>query len=321
MELFKIEPIKGLKNTGLSLNCLNLPSGFVQVAMFKSNHISTQAHSLEIENKIRKERINLNNIKCDVTFGAPIFSYFITQHQNIAISRREVKVIELKYGKGTEFLKFLKTRETHKIAAVDKAFEDFYSNLNPERHITVNGKSFAIFSILEVDTVAKTVSFRFSKEFMEYLNKDKNPLTYIQIEDLKTIKSNRTSATLFMMDQSVSGLDKERYRTRKYIALCLGFFGNNSNQKIDSAFASLEEKGLVKVKKKIKATKVGNKVYFWALYVFDKVKTTFQKAKKLTKKQKKEQRQTVDVDKSFFTTKRVDGYKPISVELFANIIS
>ena len=309
--------LKGLKKTGLSIKTLNLPTFLVQVGFFRKN----ATNEVIIENKLRKETINLGKSNCDITFGAPLFSYLLTLHQNEALRKNQDgnNEITINYGERTALLKFLKERQRHTIKAVEEGIKEFVSKLNPQEIISVNNKKFPIFSTLSFNSKKQTITFVFSEMFIEHLNKDNNPLTYIQIEDLKSLNSNKTSASLFIITSSMSNLNQEKYRTGKYFAQCLLFDGFNKNQKIDSAFKSLEEKGFIKVDKKIKATKIGGKVYFWAIYIFNDIKKS---VKKLTKKMKKQLKEIVTVKNDLFNsrTKKIEGYTSMSVSYFSSIV-
>lgn len=79
--------------------------------------------------------------------------------------------------------------------------EKFVKNLDESNEMTIkkyafkrnnqksiiNTETFSIFSKLSVNTQSRTLTFKFSEEFLNYLNNQKNPFTYIQIEDLKKL--------------------------------------------------------------------------------------------------------------------------------------
>ena len=315
-----LNEITSLKSKGISTKCLNLPTGLVQAGFFRNN----KKQFGEIENKLRKENIILNEMHCNIVFGITIFSYFITTHQNEAIADsknfKNRNAIKIEYGQHTPFLKALKERQRHRIADVEKGLDYFIESLNPENEMTVNGKTFSIFTTLVRDHKNKTVFFTFNPLFIEYLSNDKHPFTYIQVEELQKVNSNKTGATIFLMNSSMSGINKEKYLTKKYLAQCLGFTGDNSNQKIDNALKGLNEKGIVQSKKVIKKSTFGGKVYYWSMYVFGKVVSA---SRKLTKKMKKEAKKLETVNKSLFTntTKKIDGYKGENLSMFENIIN
>ncbi|MEL0628067.1 hypothetical protein [Psychromonas aquatilis] len=312
-----VDKIKSLGNQGLSYKSFNLPSFLVQVGFFRKN----STNSVIIENKLRKETINLGKCSCDITIGTPLFSYLLTTHHNLALNKGNDlnKGITIEYGEKTSLLKSLKERQRHTIKAIESGIKEFVYRLNSDNEITVNNITFSIFENLEVNTEERTISYSFSNDFIEFLGREKNPLTYISIEDLKSLNSNKTSATLLFMTKSMSNLNNNKTRTRKYLAKCLIFDGNNSNQKIDNAFKNLVEKGFLTVSKKIKSMKVGNKIYFWSLYVFDKIKKS---TKKITKKMKKELKSVVEVDKSIFNPGKKGGRGGFKmIDLYLNMIN
>jgi len=322
---------KNPKNKALSHRALNLVTGFVQIGF----HRSDEKQITEIDNSIQNEIITSSNMHCDIKLGTSIFSHCLTTFHNDELmtdTNQQAKTakkhsysnngedgITIEYGQYSHFLKFLKLRERHTLKAIDEGMEKFVKNLDESNEMTIqkyvnrqeNGQkvkikttseTFSIFSKLSVNTQARTLTFKFSAEFINYLNSKKSPFTHIQIEDIKKLKSNRTSASLFMMVRSIAGMTKQKFFTRKYLANCLGFTGNNSNQKLDSAFENLTNRKALKVEKKIKKSSIFG---YWAMYVFTEIVSAYDKikAEKSSKKEKKEQKINPEVNSNIFNSK------------------
>ncbi|MFA0462819.1 MULTISPECIES: hypothetical protein [unclassified Vibrio] len=285
------------KNQGLSTESYNLFAFLIQGGFFRTN---INQRGL-IKNDLRSETLYFGEMHCNLIFGMPILSYITTTHHNESLSDKcgEKSVLTISYDQHTPFLKFLKARQRHTIKAVEEGIEHFIKYLNPDHQMTVNGQTFSMFKHLKLDTKTRTLSFEFDTQFIKAVNRDRKPFTFVQIDELNDVKSNKTSGYLFLLTKSYGGLNKVKFFKKSYLAKLLGI-DTNSNQKIDSAFKSLGDKGIVEVEKQVSWFKnQAGKIVFWSKYVISKIKDTFKEAKKTKNKKLKKQ----IVNKSVFNPK------------------
>ncbi|CAK1863811.1 Replication initiation protein [Vibrio crassostreae] len=275
------------KNQGLSTESYNLFAFLIQGGFFRTNI----DQGGEVKNNLRNETLNFGEMHCNLIFGMPILSYITTTHHNESLSdkRGEKGILTISYDQHTPFLKFLKARQRHTIKAVEEGIEHFIKYLNPEHQMTVNGQTFSMFKHLKLDTKARTLSFEFDTQFIKAVNRDRKPFTFVQIDELNEVKSNKTSGYLFLLTKSYGGLNKVKFLKKSYLAQLLGM-DTNSNQKIDSAFKSLGDKGIVEVKKQISWFRnQAGKIVFWSKYIISKIKNTYKDTKKARKAKIKKQ--------------------------------
>ncbi|HAS6066009.1 TPA: hypothetical protein I7114_04670 [Vibrio vulnificus] len=270
-----LNPITSIKK-GLSFDVLNLPTYLIQSGFIRDNINQTET----IYTATTGETVRLNTVHCELRVGAPLFSYLLTHHQNLSLNKwNESKdTITVKYGKHSDLLKCLKARENHRIGAIEKLLERFVTYLKPEQQITLKGETFSIFDTLEVDYEERTITYRFSEQFINSLSERKYPFTYIQIEDLKEVGSNKLAGHIFLYSKSIAKMDEKYLRKDKLSAMFA--IVKNTNQYIDSALETLKNKGIVLIEKFVGTEEVDGLYKRFSQYVFKKIKkSTVRKAK------------------------------------------
>ncbi|EJL6857524.1 hypothetical protein NMS90_004741, partial [Vibrio alginolyticus] len=204
---------------------------------------------------LSKDKVNLGTIHCDLVFGATLFSYFLTTHQNLALNGYEDKKyndrVTISYSERTHLLKCLKARQDHRIKVVEQGIEKFVKYNNPDQKITVNNNTFSIFDSLKFDKKKRTITFKFSKEFINELSNRKNPLTFIQVADLKEVRSNKIAGFIYVLASSISGINKQKFLQQKYLEQIFAIT-KNADQILRSAFKTLEKQESVIAEKKTK---------------------------------------------------------------------
>ncbi|MGL1179049.1 hypothetical protein ACSTLD_14550 [Vibrio parahaemolyticus] len=235
-----LNKIKTLKNKGLSHHSLNIPTFLVQTGFIRENPEQTGT----VKRILSKDKVKLGTVHCDLVFGATLFSYFLTTHQNLALNRYEDTKyndrVTISFDERTHLLKCLKARQDHRIKVVEQGIEKFVKYNNPDQKITLNNKTFSIFDSLKLDKKKRTITFKFSKEFINELSNRKNPLTFIQVADLKEVRSNKIAGFIYVLASSISGLNKQKFLKQKYLEQIFAIT-KNADQILRSAFKTLEK--------------------------------------------------------------------------------
>lgn len=291
---------------GFSKETIILPTFLIQSGFFRNR--TNQIGS--IDNKIRSEIIELNNIQADLKFGILIFSEMLKTHQNKALKHRgaDNNPTTLKFGLCSDNLvKACKTKSNYTISQVSEGIELFCKDLAPENEISItkNNKqnTFSIFNCLVVDSKKRTVTFRFSDEFIAFLNNDNSAITYINIDDFIKVGSNKTGGSIFLMTQSVSNLRQDTFFLTKYLSQALGIH-KNCNKLFNNAFENLENKGLLNFEKVVTATPVAEDKWIkWSLYKIKSIAKSVVKKASNTLKELKKIPKSIEINSRFKNTK------------------
>jgi hypothetical protein len=232
---------------GLSNQTLTIPTFQIQGAFFRNE--STQKEVVHCP--IRKEKINFNNVQGNIKHDLFIFSHLLQKHHHLALKHEGKELIDVKCEAGSSIVKACKVKANHTNKEICNALEEFAAKLSADKEITVEKYNenqqivgtytFSIFEKISYDNKTNTLSYMFSEKFLSYLNLDEKCLTIIQISDFKDVKSNKTGAAIYLLTQSMSNLDKEKYLKTEYLSEILGI-KKNCSQLFNNAFKLLSKK-------------------------------------------------------------------------------
>lgn len=267
-----LNKIKTLQKKGLTHHALNIPTFLVQTGFIRENPDQTGT----VNRILSEDKVKLGTVHCDLVFGATLFSYFLTTHQNLALNGYEDKKyndrIIISFDERTHLLKCLKARQDHRIKVVEQGIEKFVKYNNPNQKITVNNNTFSIFDSLKLDKKKRTVTFKFSNEFINELSNRKNPLTFIQVADLKEVRSNKIAGFIYVLMRSISGIKKQKFFHQKYLEQIFAIT-KNADQILRSAFKTLGRQESVIAEKKTKRKgKKHNYLVEWKKFFIKKIK-------------------------------------------------
>ncbi|WP_166738771.1 RepB family plasmid replication initiator protein [Psychromonas algarum] len=231
---------------GLSSETLTIPTFQIHSAFFRNESVQKEV----IFCPIRNEKISFNNVQANIKHDLFIFNHLLQKHHHLALKHHSKELIEVKCEAGSSIVKSCKVKANHTVKEISDALEEFALKLSVDKKITVNkykeqqktgSYTFSIFEEIRYDNKTNTLSYMFSEEFLSYLNLDDKCLTIIQISDFKDVKSNKTGASIYLLTQSMSGLDKDKFLKTKYLSEILGI-KKNCNQLFNNAFKLLSEK-------------------------------------------------------------------------------
>lgn len=231
----------------LSSNALALPTELLQVGFFRNNPLQNKD---KIKHNLTQQYYKLENLYCDTFVETPLFSTMLVEHQNHYVDQTILPIggaFSLNYGKNSKLLKQLKLKGNYTIKALEAKLNSFVEKFY-NSDFYVNDQIITIFEELHLDAEQKTLYFRFSEGFIDYLNEREYSLTFIQNTDFVAIK-RQTQIPLFLIIQSLKGL-KNPFFTKRYIADILGITGD-TNKKFSVAFKKLKEKHVLEYKKEV----------------------------------------------------------------------
>ncbi|SGZ01309.1 RepB family plasmid replication initiator protein [Moritella viscosa] len=231
---------------GLSNQTITIPTFQIQSAFFRNKSVQKEVISCPI----RKEKVRSNDVQANIKHDLFIYSHLLQKHHHLALNHQSKELIYVKCEAGSSIVKACKVKANHTIAEICNALEEFAEKLSADKEITVEKYvdekivgtyTFSIFEKISYDKKTNTLSYMFSEEFLSYLNLDDKCLTIIQISDFKDVKSNKTGASIYLLSQSMSNLDKEKYLKTEYLSEILGI-KKNCNQLFNNAFKLLSKK-------------------------------------------------------------------------------
>jgi hypothetical protein len=254
---------------GFSKETIIAPTFMIQSGFFRNR--TEQPNP--IKNPIRNEIVELNNIQLDIKHGALIFSEMLKIHQHTALKKENEQTITLKFNScADELVRACKVKSNYTITQISEALKLFSTDLAPSKVISVislkdnKRETFSIFSKLKLNQKNKTISFVFSNDFINFLNKEECSITYIQVDEFIKVASNKTGGSLFFMIQSISNIKKEKFFATKYLINALGIY-KNCNKLLNNAFENLKDKGFLNFEKIVTAKPLaGNKWLKWSIY-------------------------------------------------------
>ncbi|MEZ9801105.1 hypothetical protein AB4264_07000 [Vibrio sp. 10N.261.55.B8] len=251
-----------------------------------------------ISNVFRSEIVDLNGLKIDLKSDALIFSECLKTHQHAAMRHADDNEITLECGSKSPILRACSIKSNVTIAEVKGFAKKFCEKLSTDKEITITKynftkkktlrtHSFSIFSTLEYSDKDNTLTFKFSKEFIAFVNAEGKALTIVQNDDFRKVKSNKTAGVLFLLTQSISNITKDKFFKQEYLIEALAI-KKNVNQVLISAFDNLQKAGMLQYEKLVSAEYYNGQWIKYSHYTFSSIKKAivnlFTKAKDLGKK-------------------------------------
>lgn len=292
---------------GFSKETIILPTFLIQSGFFRNRTDQVKV----IKNNFRSEELELNNLQTDIKHGALAFSEMLKIHQHTALNKSTNETITLDLKKGSDqLIRACKIKSNYTISEITESLKVFCKDLSPENEISVTNfkknkkDTFNIFSKLTLDTKNQTISYAFSEAFLNFLNKEKNAITYIQIDEFIKVASNKTGGVLYLITQSISNMTKEKFFTNNYLSDALGIYKNH-NRVFNNALKNLKEKGFLAFEKIVKAKKISdNKWLKWSIYkIKDIAKKTF-KVKSKTFNSQNNSNKAIEINSKLLNTKK-----------------
>lgn len=235
-------------------------------------------------NLIRNEIVDLNGLRIDLRSGALIFSELLKIHQHSAMNNQNNADITLECGSSviSAILKACSIKSNVTISDVKGFVKKFCDELSNNKKITVTKhnfkkkkiireNSFTIFSTLKYNDKENTLTFRFSEDFISFINAEGKAITIIQNDDFRKVKSNKTSGILFLMSQSISNLNNKKRFKQEYLINVL-VIKKNANQILNNAFENLEKNGMLVFEKMVSSDFFNGKWTKYSEYTISNIK-------------------------------------------------
>lgn len=279
------------------------PKGFSKETIIQVTSLLTSGfirHTEEkqtkpIVNLSRNETVKLNGLKIDLRSGALIFSELLKTHQHTAMNNQDNNEITLECGSKSPILRACSIKSNVTIAEVKGFVQKFCDELSNDKKITITKEnfkkktiirenSFIIFSILKYNDKENSLTFKFSEDFINFINAEGNALTIIQVDDFTKVKSNKTSGILFLISQSMSNLRNRKYFKQEHLINVL-VIKKNANQILNNAFENLEKNGMLIFEKIVSSDYFNGKWTKYSEYTISNIKkSVVNKVKNFLKK-------------------------------------